>query len=198
VTLSYAVDDHLIGSGPSTTITLPIGGSHEVSIVGFDSLGMRDTATETVTPTDTLGPVVTTTKSPITLWPPNHEYAVISLDQCVTSVVDQCDGSLSPLTQGQITSVTSNEPANALGSGNTCNDIVLVDHDTVNLRAERDGGGQGRVYTIHFTESDLHGNSTPATCIVQVPHDQSGAPATNSTPVTCVGPSCGGIPGPSC
>jgi hypothetical protein len=198
VTLSYVVDDQFVGRGASVTISLPIGGAHDVSIIAVDSLGLRSTATETVTPTDTLGPVVTTVTSPITLWPPNHEYVTISLDQCVTSVVDQCDGSLSPIAQGQIVDVTSDEPEDAPGSGNTCNDIVIVDHATVRVRAERDGRGDGRVYVIHFTESDLHGNATPATCTVQVPHDPSRIPVVPGAPVVCVGASCGGIPGPKC
>lgn len=198
VSIIYIVDDQIVGSGASATTTMSIGNEYKVIITGTDSNGMDDTVTEMVTPTDTLGPVVTPITSPITLWPPNHDYVTVSLDQCVTSVVDQCGGPLSLLAQGQITSVTSNEPAKVSGSENTCNDIVIVDNNTVNLRAERDGGGYGRVYTIHFTVSDLNGNSTPATCTVQVPHDRSGASATNSAPVMCVGTSCGGIPGPSC
>jgi hypothetical protein len=198
VTLDYIVDNQLVGSGASVTTTMAIGVAHHVTITGTDTNGMQDTVTESVTPTDTLGPVVTTVPSRITLWPPNHTYATVRLDQCVTSVVDQCGGSLSPLTQGQITSVTSNEPALDPPSDTTCNDMVIVDHDTVKVRAERDEDGQGRVYTIHFTESDLNGNATAATCTVQVTHDQSGPPALDSAPVTCVGTSCGAVPPPSC
>lgn len=198
VTIDYFLNNKPVGSGSSATTTLAIGSSYTFIITGTDTGGMSDEITKKVTPIDTLGPVVTTIRSPITLWPPNHDYATITLDQCVTSVVDQCDGSLDAMTHGQITNVTANEQADDLGSGNTCNDIVISSNNTVKLRAERDGGGQGRVYTIHFTESDLAGNKTPATCVVQVPHDQSGAPATNTPPVMCVGSSCGNIPGPHC
>lgn len=199
VRLDYILDNSkLLGTGSSVTTTLPIGGAHEIMIVGTDTNGMEHRVAETVTPNDTLGPVVTTISSPITVWPPDHQYVTVALDQCVTNVVDQCDGALDPLTHGEITSVTSNEPANAPGSGNTCNDMVIVNQNTVKLRAERDGGGQGRVYTIHFTESDSHGNKTPATCKVQVPHDQSGTPAKDTAPVSCVGTTCNGVPGPGC
>lgn len=198
VTIDYVLGDKLIGSGTSATTTLAIGPSYEFDILGTDTNTMFDQIAETVTPVDSLGPIVTTITSPVTLWPPDHKYVTIALAQCVTSVVDQCDGSLDPMTQGQITSVTSNEQAAVIGSGNTCNDIVIASNNTVNLRAEREGGGQGRIYTINFTESDSHGNKTPATCVVQVPHDQSGAPATITTPVTCVGTSCGAIPPPHC
>jgi hypothetical protein len=199
VTITYIVDDQIVGSGASVTTLMSIGDEHDVTIIATDTNGMEDRVTETVTPTDTLGPVITV-GSTARLWPPNHRYVTLSLDQCVQSVVDQCDGPLSPSTQGQITSVTSNELANAPGSGNTCNDIVIIDDTTVKLRAERDGGGGGRVYTVHFTVTDLQGNSTPATCTVQVPHDMSraSAPVTNDAPVLCVGTSCGSIPGPEC
>jgi hypothetical protein len=197
VSIIYMVDGQVAGTGSSATTTLSIGNWHSVAIQGTDTNGMSDTVGTPVTPTDNVAPVVTTITSPITLWPPNHEYVAVTLDQCVTSVVDQCDGSLNPMTHGQIVNVTSNEQADDPGSGNTCNDVVIASNNTVNLRAERDGRGQGRVYTIHFTESDSSGNKTPATCVVQVPHEL-GTPASNTPPVMCVGTSCGTVPGPHC
>jgi hypothetical protein len=51
-------------------------------------------------------------------------------------------------------------------------DIVLVGPDEVQLRAERDGSGNGRVYTIAFIVRDAGGNEAESTCTVTVPHDQ--------------------------
>jgi hypothetical protein len=42
----------------------------------------------------------------------------------------------------------------------------------VELRAERSGSGQGRVYTVTITASDLSGNQSTATVDVRVPHDR--------------------------
>jgi hypothetical protein len=51
-------------------------------------------------------------------------------------------------------------------------DIVLVGPDEVQVRAERDGSGNGRVYTIGFIVRDAGGNEAESTCTVTVAHDQ--------------------------
>ncbi len=72
----------------------------------------------------------------------------------------------------------SNEPDNGPGDGSTINDIQGAEPGTpdynFDLRAERAGGGNGRIYGITFTVSDSAGHATEATCLVGVPHDQSG------------------------
>jgi hypothetical protein len=69
-----------------------------------------------------------------------------------------------------IASVASDEPENALGDGDTTDDIVLDDCRTVRLRAERQGGLDGRVYTLTLAIADASGNTGTATYEVQVPH----------------------------
>jgi hypothetical protein len=46
----------------------------------------------------------------------------------------------------------------------------------VQLRAERQGGGNGRTYKLGWTAVDESGNPTEGVhvCVVTVPHDQSG------------------------
>ena len=68
-----------------------------------------------------------------------------------------------------LVSVTSNEPDNGKGDGNTINDIVIIDDFTFKLRAERSGAGTGRVYTITYMASDDCGNETVSSVIVHVP-----------------------------
>jgi hypothetical protein len=67
-------------------------------------------------------------------------------------------------------SVTSNEPVNGTGDGNTAPDWEVVDAHNVRLRSERSGGGSGRIYTITITCTDGGGNSTVKTVTVTVPH----------------------------
>jgi hypothetical protein len=76
---------------------------------------------------------------------------------------------------GLVTSVlrvTSNEPVNGLGDGDTAPDWEVLDANHVRLRAERSGRGTGRVYTITITSTDKAGNSASKQVFVRVPHDQ--------------------------
>lgn len=74
-----------------------------------------------------------------------------------------------------ITGVRQDEPTNGQGDGDTPIDAIINADGTVLLRAERSGNGNGRVYHIYFTASDLEG-STSGVVKVSVPHSKkSGA-----------------------
>jgi predicted extracellular nuclease len=113
---------------------------------------------------DAIPPTVNVQVTPDTLWPPNHKYVTVN------ATVDAFDATGG--TTLTFVSVTSNEPDNGPGDGNTTNDIVIVDDFTVKPRAERSGTGDGRIYTITYAVTDACGNSTVATATVTVPHDQ--------------------------
>jgi len=66
-------------------------------------------------------------------------------------------------------SVTSNEPINGLGDGDTSPDWEVVDSNHVKLRAERAGTGTGRIYTITVNCADDVGNSSSQNAKVAVP-----------------------------
>jgi PKD repeat protein len=95
------------------------------------------------------------------LWPPNHKMRSIA----VTHVSDE-DGDPVAI---QATAIWSDEPADAPGSGNKSPDAVL---EPIQVRSERSGEGNGRVYIIEFTASDGHGAACAGTARVCVPHDQ--------------------------
>jgi hypothetical protein len=103
--------------------------------------------------------------TPDLLWPPNHKYVDVSATVVVSDNFD-------PNPTVTLLSVTSNEPDNGLGDGDTPNDIVIVDDYTFQLRAERSGNGTGRVYTITYQVSDACGNTTTASVEVTVPLNQ--------------------------
>jgi hypothetical protein len=133
-----------------------------------------------VTVADTQAPVITTQGQ--TLWPPNHQYVTINLTDLVTSVTDNCDTSVG-IDSVRIVNVSSDEPDNSAGDGNTVNDIVIAaDCKSVQLRSERMGHGNGRVYTITLKVSDASGNTGTATAKVTVPHSQNGAAAVDDGP----------------
>ena len=79
---------------------------------------------------------------------------------------------------GAVTSsitVSSNEPVNGTGDGDTAPDWVIVDNHHLQLRAERSGSGTGRIYTITITSKDAAGNTSTQKTKVVVPHNASGA-----------------------
>jgi hypothetical protein len=111
----------------------------------------------------------------IVLLPPNHDYHNFTIADLVSSVTDSCDASLG-LADAVITQVTSDEAVNASGSGNTQNDIVIAsDCRSAQLRIERQGSGNGRVYDIALHVQDPAGNRTATTVQVMVPANGLGA-----------------------
>ena len=82
------------------------------------------------------------------------------------TIIDNCG----PVTVAL--SVSSNEPVNGTGDGNTAPDWQIVNEHLVRLRAERAGNGTGRVYTITITATDSAGESSSADVAVSVPHDR--------------------------
>jgi hypothetical protein len=95
----------------------------------------------------------------------------------VTSVTDNCGGTI-PISNVVIARVSSDEPENGSGDGNTVNDIVIAANcKSVQLRAERQGGGNGRVYTITLQVKDSSNNVRTVTKTVGVPPNQSGMSA---------------------
>lgn len=111
---------------------------------------------------DATPPALDVTVSPNLLWPPNHKYVTVKATVTVSDNVD-------PNPVWKLLSVTSNEPDNGLGDGDTPDDIVIVNDTTIKLRAERSGAGTGRVYTITYQATDAHGNTTVTSVTVTVP-----------------------------
>jgi hypothetical protein len=147
------------------------------------------TCSFTVTVNDTEPPVITTS-GPKTLWPPNHKYVTFNVSDLISSVSDNCDSSVT-VSSVRIVSVTSDEPENTVADGNTLNDIVISgDCKSVQLRAERMGNGNGRVYTITLSVTDSAGNTSTATVKVTVPHSQNGSPAVDDGPQYTVLSAC--------
>jgi hypothetical protein len=156
-----------IADGKVVHVNLPAG-TQVITLKVTDKAGATDTDELTLTMVDTKPPVVTLRMSPNQLWPPNHKM------QSVEAIFDikECD----PAPRVELVSVTSNEPENGLGDGDTAPDIsgasLGTDDRTVQLRAERSGTGSGRIYTFVYRVTDASGNATEATATVTVPHDQ--------------------------
>jgi 6-phosphogluconolactonase len=101
--------------------------------------------------------------TPEVLWPSNHKFVDVTIDYTVTN---ECPNTC-------VLTVSSNEPINDSGDGNTPEDWLVIDAHDVLLRAERAGTGNGRIYTITITcTNDTNKESSVRTATVLVPHDQ--------------------------
>ena len=165
VTFSPTATDNcpgvIVNCSPASGSRFPIGTS-TVNCTATDAAGHTATCSFTVTVRDTEPPIlVSLTASPNVLSPPNHRMVAVRL----TPTFSDNAGTATC----QIISVTSNEPLNTTGDGNTCADYTITGPLTLELRAERAQNGRGRIYTITVRCTDSAGNITLGTVTVSVP-----------------------------
>ena len=142
-----------------------------VTFTATDESDNESECTATVTVEDTTPPEITVVVHPDVLWPPNHK--LVDIEAMVT-VTDICD----PDPTFVLTSIVSNEPDEGTGDGDFPDDIQEASYGTPDvefqLRSERAGPGDGRIYTITYTASDMSGNTADDVDEVTVPHNQGG------------------------
>lgn len=151
-------------------------GTHQIQI-SSNLDGGTSLCEATLTVVDTLPPEVT--PKHVELWPPNHKLHTISATDCF-DVVDACDAHV----EAALLWATSDEPVDDIGDGTSEPDLEFSGCDRVQVRAERQGPGNGRVYRLGWQFSDDEGNTTERVCEVFVPHDQghSGVGAADTPP----------------
>ena len=151
-------DTAIIDPGDHATVTLDSDGDHDISYFAVDLLGNREPVKTLRVRVDRTAPTVSGLPSePCLIWPPNESMVTIAH-------VEATDG-LSGLA-GLVVRATSDEPSHG--------DIV-IDGGTVGVRAERDGHGDGRTYTVIATATDIAGNVTNREGSCTVPHDRGPA-----------------------
>ncbi len=153
------------------TGTFPLGVT-TATLTSTPDVGTPESDSATVTVEDTEPPVVRIKADPYYLWPPNHDLKEVEIQ---VRIRDRCSGQDDFAVE--LIDAKSNEADNGRGDGNTDNDIqgadIGTDDRNVRLRAERAGGGDGRVYTLTYRITDGDGNETNAEVNVYVPHDAS-------------------------
>ena len=156
--------------GPESGSFFPVG-TTTITYLVTDASGNTNGCSFTVTVYDVEPPVITLNDKKQSEWPPNHKPFELNIDDYIVSVWDNCPG----VSEEDIIidEVSSDEPGNGNGDGNTSNDIVVADDcRIVHLLAERQGGGNGRVYTVFLAVADAHGNIGMAEIKAEVAHDQ--------------------------
>jgi hypothetical protein len=112
--------------------------------------------------------------TPEILWPPDHK--MVDVHATLTNT-GGCSTS-EDVVRFVLTGISSNEPdfSPDPGKGSSREDIQGAEVGSgdfnFQLRAERDGRGNGRFYELTYTAIDGTGNSRTITSAVLVPHDQ--------------------------
>ena len=137
-----------------------ISNTATVTSATLDPDPTNNSRTATVMAANPAPTVSNVSASPAPLWPPNHKMRNVTVSYDVT---DNCGPSVCAL------HVSSDEPENGIGDGDTAPDFEVQDEHHMRLRAERAGMLDGRVYTIAITCTDSAGNATTETVGVEVP-----------------------------
>ncbi|HEV7572046.1 MAG TPA: HYR domain-containing protein [Thermoanaerobaculia bacterium] len=165
VTYSATANDLVDGSRPVTCdhasgSTFPLG-TTTVQCTATDTHNNTAHGSFTVTVRDTTPPtIVSITANPSSLWPPNHKMVAVTVTVIASDLVD-------PHPTSHIISISSNQPMNGNGDGNTSTDWEITGPLTANVRSER-AGGSDRVYTITIETTDASGNAAHGTVTVTV------------------------------
>ncbi len=145
-------------------------GLHTITLHVIDGFNAPVTTGITVEIVDTGDPIIAPVTNKTILWPPNHQMVDITI------TANASDNSGNPVTLSA--TVTSNEPQDDTGDGDTSPDwtepFIAQENGRIDLqlRSERSGSGEGRVYTITITATDESDNSSQATVEIIVPHDK--------------------------
>jgi alpha-tubulin suppressor-like RCC1 family protein len=133
-------------------------GDNTVNLTITDIFCNTSSCQSTITVVDNIPPTITVSVSPTTLWPPNNQMKTIT----ATVTVDDNCGDVTYV----LTSITSNEDI----TNDVANATIGTDDLLFDLRAKRNGNGNGRIYTITYTTTDASGNTAIGTATVTVPH----------------------------
>lgn len=165
--IEYSIDGSTYQS--SNEFTNLSHGSYSIYVKDIGDNSCSESSSVNVNPgIDNEDPELNVVSAPLIMWPPNHKYESISMDQLFVGVSDNC--AILFIDDVYIESVSSDEPDNGENDGNTTNDI-LIDSDclSIQLRRERDEYGNGRVYKINLAVDDGNGNTGIASVQVHVP-----------------------------
>lgn len=97
------------------------------------------------------------------IWPPNHNWVPID----IMGITDPEGDPIAISVDG----IYQDEPVDIDGDGKFMPDGMGIGTSTAQIRAERSGFGNGRVYHIDFTAIDGRGGQSKGEVLVKVPHD---------------------------
>jgi hypothetical protein len=141
-------------------------GTQQVACSAADTAGNRTERSFSVTVRPPAAPSIdAVTPSQAALWPANHQMVRLTL---TVSARDAFGGT--PVCE--VAAISSNEPVNGTGDGDTGPDWAILGGLRFDLRAERAGTGTGRVYSVAVNCLDARGSSVVGSTTVLVPRNQ--------------------------
>ena len=156
--------------GHAVTVTFPVG-LNQIQLIVSDEHQYSLPAMAAIDVVDTTPPELAVSLSPDELWPPNHRMRDITATIVVN---DQCDSHVDVT----LVSIVSDEPEDAVGGGDgaTSPDIdgaeFGADDREFQVRAERQGAGDGRTYVVTYEAIDDAGNRSIREATIFVPHNR--------------------------
>ncbi|GAC1396755.1 MAG: hypothetical protein NVSMB52_10350 [Chloroflexota bacterium] len=163
-TVSFPCSDAVSGidgSCPSAHV-FGEGVNQNFSATVSDIAGNTNTASVSDINVDLTPPTCRVTMTPGNIWPPNHKMVPV---RATVSVSDSGSGAAGFV----LSNISSSE-------GNVHTDVqgftIGQASTSGTMRAERLGGGSGRVYTLTYSASDRAGNMSSCSGTVRVAHDK--------------------------
>jgi hypothetical protein len=154
---------YIVGSNAMTLLTTE--GVTTVRYFATDYSGNQEASKSYSVRIDKTPPVISGTPAKgCSLWPPNKTLVTVA-------TVNATDALSGVASRSFTVTATSSEPASDPNSP----DIVITPNGTgfvVQVRADRLASGNGRIYRLNATASDLAGNTATVTASCTVPHDR--------------------------
>lgn len=158
-----------LGNSKTVTVPLLLGQAIDVVLHVYDAKLGSDMTSVHASVVDTTPPSLAISPTSLCLLPPDHQMQCFSLGGAVqAAATDTCD----PSPTVQVVRVTSNQPDNGTGDGDTAGDVSWTSGGFC-VRRERAGTLGTRTYTVSIQASDHNGNTTTKTLPVTVPRGSS-------------------------
>ncbi|GAC1444862.1 MAG: hypothetical protein NVSMB52_04660 [Chloroflexota bacterium] len=158
----FSTDGGTTWNDYTTPLAFNKDGSYNVLYYSTDVAGNRQANQSVTFKIDQTAPTVTCVASPALIWPPNHKMVPVNVTVKVADGLSGPNGFI-------LISATSSEP----NANNDIQGFVTGAPSTSGfLRAERSGGGNGRIYTLTYQAMDMAGNTANCAAQVKVRHDQ--------------------------